>query len=167
MKLIPLFLLTILLAGCTTTHPMRQKLHGDIDRLKIGSVTTRWHFAAAHGLYDLYFDLMSDDAVFMGTDATERWTKAEFMEYAREPFADGEGWTYTPSDQHIAFSADRQTAWIDEILKNEKYGTLRGTGVLVNDDGSWKIAHYSLTFLVPNAKAEQVVELIAIPSTDP
>jgi hypothetical protein len=98
--------------------------------------------------------------IFMGTDATERWTREEFMGYAREPFSDGNGWTYTQVESHIAFDEDRNTAWGDEILSNERYGILRGTSVLRKVDDRWKIAHYSLTFLVPNDKAGAVVELI-------
>jgi len=161
MKLIPFFLVCAILGGCTTVHPLRQKLDDDIQTLKVGAVTSAWHFAAQWGMFDLYFDAMTEDAVFMGTDASERWTKAEFMEYAREPFSDHDGWTYKPRDQHVAFSADRKTAWIDELLDNEKYGVLRGTGVLIKVGGDWKIAHYSLTFLVPNEIANEVVELIA------
>ncbi len=161
MKLIPIILVCGFLGGCTTVHPLRQKLDDDIQTLSVGSVTSAWHFAAQWGMFDLYFDAMTDDAVFMGTDASERWTKAEFMEYAREPFSDHDGWTYKPRDQHVAFSADRQTAWIDELLDNEKYGVLRGTGVLIKVGDDWKIAHYSLTFLVPNEIAGEIVELIA------
>ena len=159
MKLIPLFLVAIVLSGCTTA-PVRQDWQDDFERLGVGVVTSAWHFAAQFGMFDLYFDAMTDDAVFLGTDASERWTKAEFMEYARVPFSDHAGWTYKPRDQHVAFSDDRQTAWIDELLDNEKYGTLRGTGVLVKVGDDWKIAHYSLTFLVPNDIAGEVVELI-------
>jgi len=155
-----LLLACTLLTACTTIHPLRQQLHDDADRIKIGIVTSTWHFAAQFGMFDNYFDAMTDDAVFMGTDATERWTKSEFMDYAREPFSDNHGWTYKPSDQHVGFSDDRQTAWIDEILTHKSYGTLRGTGVLVKVGDDWKIAHYSLTFLVPNDLASEVVKVI-------
>ena len=160
MKLILMMLICAVVAGCATVHPMRQKLDDDSDRIGVRIVTSAWHVAASIGAFDLYFDSMTDDAVFLGTDASERWTKDEFMGYAREPFADGNGWTYTPREQYVAFSEDRQTAWIDELLDNEKYGVLRGTGVLVKVDEDWKIAHYSLTFLVPNEIAGEVVELI-------
>ena len=82
------------------------------------------------------------------------------MDYAREPFADGHGWTYTPTDRHIRFSSDFSTAWVDEILTHEKYGTLRGTAVLQIIDHEYLIEHYSLTFLVPNEIAGEVVETI-------
>ncbi len=82
-----------------------------------------------------------------------------FMDYAR-PFMveQGKGWTYTPRDRHV--SAHGDVAWFDELIENEKYGTLRGQGVLRRVDGAWKIAQYSYSFTVPNDKAAGVVELI-------
>ena len=82
------------------------------------------------------------------------------MGYAREPFSDGSGWTYLPTERFVAFDDDRRTAWVDELLTNEKYGTIRGTAVLILEGDAWKIAHYSLTFLIPNEKAGEVVESI-------
>ena len=51
---------------------------------------------------------------------------------------------------------DNETYWFDEILFNKKLGHCRGTGViqLINDE--WKISHYALTMLVPNAIASDV-----------
>ena len=46
--------------------------------------------------------------------------------------------------------------WFDEILFNEKLGYCRGTGVVKLIDNEWKIAHYSLTMLVPNEIAAEV-----------
>ena len=51
---------------------------------------------------------------------------------------------------------DSQTRWFDEILFNEKLGHCRGTGVVEWVEGEWKIAHYALTMLVPNAIAAEV-----------
>lgn len=112
-----------------------------------------WHKWAAAGRSEPYFDHMSDNAVFLGTDATERWTKEEFREFAK-PYFDRSGqgaWDYRPFDRHIAFEADETVAWFDELLTHEKYGTARGTGVAVkSDDGQWRIAQYSLSFPIPN-----------------
>jgi ketosteroid isomerase-like protein len=151
--------LTCVLSGCTSQQT-RSAYMNDIDEGKVKMVLSSWHLAAENGLFDFYFDQMTDDSIFLGTDASERWTKDEFMGYAREPFSDGNGWTYKQIETHIAFDDDYNTAWVDEILVNEKYGTLRGTAVLRRESKSWKIAHYSLTFLVPNDKAKDVVELI-------
>ena len=151
----------ILPLGACANQPTRHAFEDDLDRLEVNMVLTAWHLAADHGLYEFYFDQMTDDAVFMGTDASERWTKDEFMAYAREPFSDGHGWSYEQVEHHVAFSHDHRTAWVDEILENEQYGTMRGTAVLELINGEWKIAHYSLTFLVPNERAGEVVRVIA------
>jgi hypothetical protein len=45
-------------------------------------------------------------------------------------------------------------AWFDELLDSESYGTSRGTGVLVNKNGSWKISQYALAFPIPNDLAK-------------
>lgn len=148
-----------LLGACSSTQP-RHAFYDDMEKVMANGVLTSWHLAADQGLYEFYFDQMTDDSVFLGTDASERWTKDEFMAYAREPFSDGNGWTYKQIESHIAFDDDRDTAWADELLENEKYGILRGTSVLRKVNDRWKIAHYSLTFLVPNEKASRVVEVI-------
>jgi len=49
----------------------------------------------------------------------------------------------------------------DEKLRNERYGEVRGTGVLRRTDAGWKIAHYSMTFLVPNERTPAVVLAIS------
>ena len=41
-----------------------------------------YHLAAANGEWDTYFDLMSEDSVFIGTDARKRWGKSEFRQYS-------------------------------------------------------------------------------------
>jgi len=40
----------------------------------IDAVLTSLHQAASDADGELYFSLFADDAVFMGTDATERWS---------------------------------------------------------------------------------------------
>lgn len=119
-----------------------------------------WHHAAATGDFDAYFSRMTEDAVFLGTDATERWTRAEFEAFAR-PYFDGvEAWTYTPVETHTSATPTADFAWFDQILRNEKYGLCRGTGVArLGPDARWRIAHYSLTFLVPNEVAQAVTDL--------
>jgi len=128
-------------------------------------VVHEWHRAAATGDLDRYRSLMTEDIVFLGTDKTERWVGEEFIEFCRPyfkgPVEYGQGaWTYKPIEQHVAYSDDDNTAWIDEVLEHERYGHLRGTGVAIKRNGCWLIAHYSLTFLVPNDVALEVVDLV-------
>ena len=51
------------------------------------------HQDAHEGNFETYFDRYTNDAVFLGTDKSERWTIEEFKAYAKPAFADGHGWT--------------------------------------------------------------------------
>ena len=117
-----------------------------------------FHQAAAKADFDDYFNHFSEDGIFMGTDASERWTVPAFKDYARASFEQGKGWTYQPLERHINIADQGQTAWFDEILDNARLGRCRGTGVLTRIDGAWKISHYSLTLLIPNSIAAVVGE---------
>ena len=109
-----------------------------------------------------YFALFAPDAVFFGTDITERWPVADFRQYAHARFATGRGWTYAlrPGTRNIAFDPTGQVAWFDEILDNANYGETRGTGVLRLIEGEWKITQYHLVIPVPNELAGDLVEMI-------
>ena len=112
------------------------------------------HLDAHKGNFESYFDRYSTDAVFLGTDKTERWTIEEFKAYAKPAFSDGHGWTYAVIERN--WEGDGNLRWFDEILLNEKLGHCRGTGVVELVNGEWKISHYALTMLVPNSIAAEV-----------
>tara|TARA_B100001113_G_scaffold338246_1_gene320239 strand:+ start:351 stop:824 length:474 start_codon:yes stop_codon:yes gene_type:complete len=124
------------------------------DQRHIDTLLNGLHQDAHEGNFDSYFDRYSSDAIFLGTDKTERWTIKEFKAYAKPAFADGHGWTYKVIERN--WEGNGNTRWFDEILFNEKLGHCRGTGVvqLINDE--WKIAHYALTMLIPNSIAVEV-----------
>lgn len=104
---------------------------------------------------------MSDDFVFLGTDATERWDLAAFREFSHPYFAKGKAWTFVPRDRHVMFSPDGDVAWFDEKLDSASYGECRGTGVARRVGGVWKVAHYNLTIPIPNDLSKSVVEMIS------
>ena len=54
------------------------------------------------------------------------------------------------------FAEGGRTAWFDEIVVSKRWGRFRGTGVLIEGADGWKIAHYSLTALVPNERFAEV-----------
>lgn len=126
----------------------------------VAAVLDELHAAASAADFDRYFAVFADNAVFLGTDATERWPVAEFREYARARFSEGRGWTYEVKERHVSVAEDGSTAWFDERLENEFLGDTRGSGVLVLRDGSWRIAQYNLTIPVPNELAEEFVARI-------
>ncbi|MFN2240046.1 MAG: nuclear transport factor 2 family protein [Thermoanaerobaculia bacterium] len=137
------------------TEPVAPCATAEVER-----TLNTFHEAASRADGEAYFALMSKDAVYIGTDATERWSLAEFRAFAEPYFEKGRGWTYIPTKREIVIGPGGSTAWFDEILENASYGTTRGTGVLVRDGAEWKIAQYHLTIPVPNDLAKQVVEMI-------
>ncbi len=123
----------------------------------VAAVLDELHAAASAADFERYFAVYADDAVFLGTDATERWPIDDFKEYARARFSEGRGWTYVVKERHVSLSEDGTTAWFDERLDNEHLGDTRGSGVLVRRDGAWKVAQYNLTIPIPNELADEVV----------
>jgi hypothetical protein len=126
------------------------------SRAQITAVLDDFHSAAADADRDRYLGHFAANGVFMGTDDWERWPLAEFTAYVEQRFAGGTGWSYVPQQRVIDFADGGNTAWFDEIVVSERWGRFRGTGVLLRLDGTWKIAHYSLTALVPNERFEDV-----------
>ena len=121
------------------------------------------HRAAAQADGPVYFDLFAPDAIYYGTDPTERWTKQEFQAFAEPYFSRGRGWSYTSTERHVYLSSGGDVAWFDERLWNESYGETRGTGVLIRrgpPGTPWHIVQYNLSFPVPNSLAADLVERI-------
>ena len=126
----------------------------------VDGILTAFHEAASKADSALYFSLLADDAVYIGTDASERWTVEDFKAFAEPYFAKGRGWTYTATERNIDIAPGGTVAWFDEILWNESYGTCRGTGVLLLVEGDWRIAQYHLTFPIPNDLSREITARI-------
>ena len=126
----------------------------DNQRDAIDALIDGLHQDAHEGNFQTYFDRYAPDAVFLGTDKSERWTIDQFKVYAEPAFEDGHGWTYSVKERN--WGGEGNTRWFDEVLLNQKLGHCRGTGVVELIDGEWKIAHYALTMLVPNDIAAEV-----------
>ena len=129
-------------------------INADEQRASTDELLDGLHRDAHEGNFQTYFARFIPDAIFLGTDKTERWTIEEFKTYAKPAFADGHGWTYRVIERN--WEGDGDVRWFDEILFNEKLGHCRGTGTVKLIDNEWKIAHYSLTMLVPNEIATEV-----------
>ena len=130
--------------------PLIISCHNTSPDQAVTSVLNNLHLYAAEAKGSEYFDLFADDAIFFGTDIDERWGKNAFQEYGLARFETGQGWTYHMTERNIYFSDDDRTCWFDELVRNNKYGQLRGTGVLKLVDKEWKIAQYNLVLPMPN-----------------
>lgn len=136
--------------------------HAATPEQDIAAVLDALHAAAAKADGPAYFALYTPDATYLGTDAAERWSLAEFKGYAMPYFSKGQGWTYVPRERHITIApiACRCVAWFDELLDSASYGASRGTGTLVLTPDGWKVSQYALTFPIPNDLAKGMTDQI-------
>lgn len=135
----------------------------DVSR-EVNALLDAWHASAARADEEAYFGAMTEDAVFLGTDETERWNKAAFRAYAHPHFSKGKGWKFRATRRDLALGPEGRVVWFDETLATENLGPARGSGVVLRGpDGRYRIAHYNLTITVPNERFDEVKALLASP----
>jgi tetratricopeptide (TPR) repeat protein len=126
------------------------------ERAAIARVLDDLHDAAAHADENRYFGHFALDAVFLGTDASERWNLDAFRAYAHPRFAAGKAWAFRATRRTIVLDPNADVAWFDEDLATQRLGPARGSGVLVRRGGGWLIEQYNLALVVPNARFDEV-----------
>ena len=126
---------------------------------EINTLLTKWHHAAAVADAKTYFGYLADDAIFLGTDAKEMWTKDEFKKWAEPYFKRKSAWNIYATKRNIYLSDNKNYAWFDEMLV-AGFGPARGSGVLIKTKDGWKIKHYSLAMTIPNEISREVKKLI-------
>lgn len=128
------------------------------DKIEIIGVLDSFNTAAANADYENYFKYLTDDAVFIGTDAGEYWNKKDFMIWAKPYFNKGKAWNFKSMERHIYFDQTGTTAWFDELL-NTQMKICRGSGVLTKENNQWKIHQYVLSMTIPNAQINEAIKL--------
>lgn len=147
-------ILFLLFSISLVSHLQAQTSDADL----INTTLDDWHKAAAEADFTAYFNLMTKDAVFIGTDAAEVWNKPEFMAFSKPYFEQGKAWNFTSIDRNIYIDPSGSLAWFDELLDTWMQ-LCRGSGVLKKESGEWKIAHYVLSLTIPNDEIQPVIEL--------
>jgi hypothetical protein len=154
------FILFISLVSCkqksSNNYPI--KFDSGIAKNQINLMLDSFNQSAAKADFKSYFNFYADDAIFTGTDATERWNKKEFMNYAKPLFDKRKAWSFKSMERHIYFDKTGKTAWFDELL-NTQMKICRGSGVLVKEGNSWKLKQYILSATIPNPIMNDVVKM--------
>jgi hypothetical protein len=156
MKTIFLFLTCFLFCCASKTQTNKT------NTLAISSVNDfmdKWHLAATNANSEIFFGSMAENSIYIGTDATERWTKKEFMKFADPYFKRGKAWDFKPYDRDIHISSDGQYVWFSELLTTWM-GICRGSGILKNTAGGFKIEQYHLSVTVPNDAVKDFIKLV-------
>lgn len=125
----------------------------DPQKVRIDALLNQWHLAAAKADEDAFFGRMTSDAIYIGTDATERWKRDELKEWSKAYFQKETAWDFKPLSRNITIGPGGQIAWFDELL-DTWMGTCRSTGILLLVEGDWKINYYHLSVALPNDKID-------------
>lgn len=155
-------LLPALLFSCNQTEktPGKTVIDTAKEQAQIIAMLDSFNRAAAKADFNAYFSFYTDDAIFTGTDATERWDKKQFMAWAKPIFDKGSAWDFTAMERHIYFDKTGTLAWFDELL-NTQMKICRGSGVLVKQGKDWKVQQYILSTMVPNDDLDEVIKIKA------
>ncbi len=126
---------------------------------RIHNLINAWHQAAAVADEDTFFGSMVEGGIYIGTDATERWTREEMYELLGKYFERDSAWDFTTTERHVSLHEDGTIGWFDELL-DTWMGPCRSSGVVQQIDGKWQIVHYHLSIAVPNDKVDGYLQLI-------
>ena len=117
-----------------------------------------WHNAASKANFDDYFNFISNDGIFIGTDLSERWTKTEFSNFSKPYFEKGKAWSFSAKERSIRLNKIKTIAWFDEVL-DTWMGDCRSTGVLSINNEQWQLEHYQLSVTIDNELMPQFLEI--------
>ncbi len=152
-----LFLLIFpFITSCSSTKKSISIDYKNTIKADVNLVLNNWHLAAAEANFDAYFGKMDTISVFIGTDASENWTKKEFSDFSRPYFDKGKAWNFKTLERNIYVNTSGDFVWFDELL-NTWMGTCRGSGVLEKKGKIWKIKHYVLSVSIPNDDVQKVI----------
>ena len=151
-----LIVLTLILFSCKSKVEKLSIESNKEIKENINVLMNNWHKAATDADYEGYFGKMDSISVFIGTDATENWTKKQFESFSKPYFDKGKAWDFKTLERNIYISKTRNFVWFDELL-DTWMGTCRGSGVLEKENNSWKIKHYVLSVEIPNDDVQAVI----------
>lgn len=125
----------------------------------IDSLVNEWHHAAAVADEKTFFGRMTEDCIYIGTDASERWLRDELATWSRKYFDQDSAWVFKPLSRNITVAPGEHIAWFDELL-DTRMGLCRSTGIMELIDNEWKLIHYQLAIAIPNEKMDSYKLLI-------
>ncbi len=157
-KIIQLLIFITIFSSCENKKMAIKKIDAVNEKEAINKVLDAWHKSAAEANFETYFDAMTNEGVFIGTDASENWKYNEFKEFSKPYFDKGKAWNFNSIKRNIYISKDGKVAWFDELL-DTWMGICRGSGVLIKSENNWKIEHYVLSLTIPNDNIDEVIKI--------
>lgn len=160
MNFLKLIVISLLICSCKAKIEEDDVKQPKELKEEINMALDQWHKAAAEANFDNYFNRMTSNGVFIGTDASENWQNEAFRAFSKPYFEKGKAWSFKAIDRNIYIDHDKDTAWFDELLETQMK-LCRGSGVLKLENNQWKIAHYVLSITIPNENVSEIVKIKA------
>lgn len=127
-----------------------------VDHAEIRAILVKHLIAAATRNADLLQEAFTPEAIFVGTDDEENWTIDQYVQLLE---GSENGWDMTNCTERFIYEivpAYGNVAGFFETVVHEEYGPMRASGIVVrNSEGKWQIAHYVLSFSIPNRVVDQ------------
>ena len=153
-----IFLVVVILSLSTLVSFLYAQQNQNNAEVSLNKLIDQWHLDAAKPNFFRYFEVTTDDFIFLGTAPGERWNKTQFKQFAKPYFDAGKAWDFKPSNRNWVFSENQKIAWFDEDLATWM-NSCRGSGVFVKEGKNWKLAYYNLTVLIENEKIQEFIKL--------
>lgn len=147
----------IIVSSCTRESNIDQQNKIEIIK-NVDSFLNDWHKAASEANFENYFTKMDSISVFIGTDASENWTKKEFMLFSKPYFDKGKAWDFKTLERNIYTNNSLNFIWFDELL-DTWMGVCRGSGIIEIKNSKPSIKQYVLSFTVPNDNADEIIQI--------
>ena len=155
-KIFSLFLFLAIFISCENSLNKISKADKDAIKTTTNKIVNNWHKAASDANFEGYFGLMDSVSVFIGTDASENWSKKQFQAFSKPYFDKGRAWDFKTLKRNMYVNSSGDFVWFDELLITWM-GTCRGSGVLEKSKNEWKIKHYVLSVSIPNDDVQAVI----------
>jgi len=130
----------------------------ELLKKEVNLFLNNWHKAASEADFDTYFNAMATESIYIGTDASENWSKEQFKAYSKPHFDKGKAWSFNALERNVYTNTDQNFVWFDELL-NTQMGACKGSGVLIKKGNTWQIKHYVLSVAIPNADMGKVIKV--------
>lgn len=150
-------LLIVIMSSCLRESNINQKTN--IETIKnVDLFLNDWHKAASEANFENYFTKMDSISVFIGTDASENWTKKEFMLFSKPYFDQGKAWDFKTLERNIYTNNSLNFIWFDELL-DTWMGVCRGSGVIELNNSRLTIKQYVLSLTIPNDTVDEIIKM--------
>ncbi len=119
-----------------------------------------FHRAGREADLEGYLGYLAQEAVILGSDVGERFTREQVRRALESWFASGQGLETELVAVNATESEDGRFAWFDARLDKPSLCEMRGSGLLRREADGWKLVHYDFAFVIPNG----LIELVTGPS---